>query len=441
VRTDLEARHRTGVALAIALAAVGFVLYWFDAGRPFGYDEAETVGNFVRQGSFVRPFTHQIVFNNHPLFSFALVLMRKVGGFGEAWMRLLPALLGAATVGLFTGWAYRRYGWRAAVGGALVLGTCPLFVSQVRQARGYALIVFCALVASIVLVDDLRTRGWRVVYVAAIAIAVGTHLYALLVVAGHLGFVLARRRAREDRVADLVSLALGVGLGALVYVGLWDTMARVASQHRGVSHPEFPSQVLHGLLGRSFVAIAIVAVLLVVAASDLLRRPELLAAVAFPVAALLWIWKVDRPVELYPRFMIAAALPIAAAIAWVIHRHPPLFPVAIVAAVALLVPQLPRLDHEPPLKAVARDVDATRALGLEPCAFSPWPLGAYTALPRQARSVRAAAGCDVIVQVGAFGRSLVPALRARYPYEWRNGDLAVLSRVPRERLRAAGQRE
>src|SRR3954462_7198160 len=109
------ARRHVRPALPAVVAVASFALYYVDAGRPFGYDEAETVGNFVRQGSPLRPFTHQIVFNNHPTFSFVLVLMRHVGGFGEAWMRLLPALLGAATVGLFAWWARRRYGWPAAV--------------------------------------------------------------------------------------------------------------------------------------------------------------------------------------------------------------------------------------------------------------------------------------------------------------------------------------
>ncbi|MDQ1519463.1 MAG: hypothetical protein QOI55_536 [Actinomycetota bacterium] len=440
MRELVEARRRTGVALAACAGVAAFALYYVGAGRPFGYDEAETVGNFVRQGSLLRPFQRQIVFNNHPMFSFALVLMRHVGGIGEAWMRLLPALLGAATVGLFAWWAQRRYGPRAAVAGALVLATCPLFASQVRQARGYALIVFCALVASIVLVDDVRSRAGRITYVVAMAIAVGTHLYALLVVLGHLGFVLARPRARDARVTDAIQVALPVMLGSLAYIGIWRGMKQVASLNRGYNHPAFPSQVLHGLLGRGLVSIAILVVLLGLAARDLLRRPEILAAVVLPVAGLLWIWKIDQPRELYPRFMIAAALPIAAVVAWSVHRHPRWLAAAIVAAVALLVPQFGSWNHEPPVKATARYVDAARSLGLRPCAFSPWPLGAYTALPRQLTRVQDAPACDVVVQVGAFGRALVPSLRTQFAYSWSNHGLAVLSRVPRVQLLSAVKR-
>jgi hypothetical protein len=214
-------------------------------------------------------------------------------------------------------------------------------------------------------------------------------------------------------------------------------MKQVASLHRGFDHPAFPSQVLHGLLGRGFVSIAILVVLLWLGARDLFRRPEIVAAAALPLAGLLSIWKIDQPRELYPRFMIAAALPLAAAVTWSVHRRPRLLPAAFVAAIALIVPQFGSWNHEPPVKATARYVDAARALGLRPCAFSPWPLGAYTALPPQLTRVEQAPACDVVVQVGAFGAALVPSLRTQYAYSWSNHGLAVLSRVPRSQLLTA----
>ncbi|MCU1429018.1 MAG: hypothetical protein JWL83_3018, partial [Actinomycetia bacterium] len=403
---------RSGAGAATLVGAAAFALYYAGAGRPFGYDEAETVGNFVQQRSFLRPFTHQIVFNNHPLFSFALVLIARVAGTGEAWMRLLPAVLGAATVGVFAWWAQRRFGRTAAVAGVAVLATTPLFVGEVRQARGYATIVFCALVASILLVEDVRSRAGRVAYTGVIAVAVATHLYALLVVLGHFGFIMARPRERRERVADLAALATGVALGGLAYIGLWRAMSNHAATRRGSPHNEFPSLVAHGLLGRTFVSIALLVLLAGICARVLGRRPEIIAAITLPAIGVLWIWKVQRPVELYPRFMITAALPLAAAVAWTVRRYPRLLPVAIVAAVALFVPQIAGFQREPPVKATAHIVDSTRELGLRPCALSPWPLAAYTRMPFQLTQVEQAPQCDVLVQVGGAGTDLIPRLRS-----------------------------
>jgi hypothetical protein len=53
---------------AAALGVAAGTLYLWGAGRSFAYDEANTVGTFVRQGGLLRPFTAQAVFNNHPLF-------------------------------------------------------------------------------------------------------------------------------------------------------------------------------------------------------------------------------------------------------------------------------------------------------------------------------------------------------------------------------------
>jgi 4-amino-4-deoxy-L-arabinose transferase-like glycosyltransferase len=433
LRASVPLRRRTGVAIGAVAAVAAFCLYYSHASRPFGYDEAETVGNFVRQGSLLRPFTHQIVFNNHPMMSFLLVLVGSVGGYHETAMRLLPALLGAATVGVFAWWADRRYRWPAAIGGAAVLATVPLFVEQARQARGYMLIVFCALVASIVLVDDVRSRAGRVTYVAAIAIAVATHLYAGLVVLAHAGYIVGEYKTRRWRLVDL---AIGVAVGALAYVAIIRKMLDVASYSRGVAHPDFPRLVEHGLLGERRLAMWLLLGFAAVCAIGLVlaRRRDVALAFVLPAAAVLWVWKVNEPQYLYARFLVAAALPLAAAVAWTLKRVPALLPVALLAAWLVLQPQLRHLNHEPPVKQLAQLVDATRARGLQPCAFSPWALGAYTELPPQVREVGQADGCDVIVQVGGFGADLVPRLRDDYRYAWRVGNGTVLSQVPRAEL-------
>ncbi len=427
-------RRRTGVAIGVVAAVVAFCGYYSHAGRPFGYDEAETVGNFVRQGSLLRPFTHQIVFNNHPMMSFLLVVVGSIGGYGEAAMRLLAGLLAAATLGLFAWWSDRRYGWPAAIGGTAVLATVPLFVEQARQARGYMLIVFCSLVASIVLVDDVRSRAGRITYVVAIALAVATHLYAGLVVLAHAGYMIGDLNSRRWRLVDL---ATGVAVGSLAYVAIIRKMLEDASRTRGVAHPEFPDLVEHGVLGERHLSMWLLLGFAAVCAIGLARRRDVVLAAALPALAVLWVWKVNEPLHLYARFLVTLALPLAAAVAWTLKRWPLLLPVALLAAWAMLDPQLPGINREPPVKHLAQLVDATRAQGLQPCAFSPWPLGAYTDLPPQVREVDQADGCDVIVQVGGFGADLLPQLRGDYRYAWRVGNGTVLSQVPRTELEAS----
>lgn len=417
--------------LAAVAGVAAFTLYFWGAGRSFAYDEANTVGTFVRQGDLLRSFNTQAVFNNHPLFSFLSTAIGSVASTDEPWMRLLPAGLGAATVALFAWWAARRYGWRAAVGGAAVLATTPVFVGEVRQARGYAVVVFCALVASILLVDEVRSRAGRIAYVLAIAIAVSTHLYVLLVVLAHAGFVIARRPVEARR---LVGMGLGVGLGGLAYVGLWRTMLD-ASEARGHRyHPTFAEDAARELLGGGGLAMVMLLIPLAVAAWHLARRREVVLALGLPLAAVFVVWQVQQPTDLYVRFLIAAALPIAAGVAWAVHRRGWLLPFALAAAVFALVGQLDEYREESPVRQAAQYVAGARALGLRPCAMGFPAIGAYTDPPVRYTNISQVPDCDVVVQVNTFGDDRMEALKAEYPYDWTFLRQRIVSAVPREEL-------
>jgi hypothetical protein len=310
------------------------------------------------------------------------------------------------------------------------------FVVLARQAGGYLHCVLCGSVASIRVVDAVRARAGRVAYAIAIAIAVATHLYAGLVVLAHAGYILGDLEHRRSRLRDL---GIGVVIGALAYAAIIRKMIDEARGGRGVAHPEFPRLVEHGLFGVRGLSTVLLLGFAVVCAVGVSRRRDVVLAAALPAIAVLWIWKVNEPRYLYARFLVAAALPLAAAVAWTLKRWPLLLPVALLAAWSVLQPQLRDLNDEPHLKEVAQLVDTARERGLQPCAFSPWPLAAYTELPPQVREVADARDCDVIVQVGGFGADLLPKLRPDYRYGWRvdrNGT-AVLSRVPRRELGVA----
>lgn len=420
------------VRVLVAVSGVAaFSLYFYAARRSFTYDEANTIGTFVREGDLLRPFRTQAVFNNHPIFSFAETVIARISSSGEPWMRLLPALLGAGTVALFAWWSGRRLGWVAALAGSAVLATAPIFVVEVRQARGYALVVFCALVASILLVDDVDTPAGRIGYAAAIAVGVGTHLYVLLVVLAHIGYLIARRPL--DR-ARLGGAAIGVGLGGLAYLGMWRSIIDSARARGHQYHHAFATDVTKGLLGRSAAPMVLLALLLVVAARDLLRRREILTALALPGVAVAGIWMVVRPTDLYPRFLIAAVLPVAAAVAWAVCRHRWLLPVAILASASALAAQHHDFQVEPPIREAAQLVAAARELGLRPCAMGYPAIGAYTEPPARFTDVAQVPDCDVVVQVNTFGDEIMDRLRSHYPQHWVFRNQKVVSAVPRSKL-------
>lgn len=426
--------RRRPLTLAAVTGTASFALYVWGAGRSFAYDEANTVGTFVRPGNLLRPFTTQAVFNNHPLFSFLSTLIGRVASTGEPWMRLLPTGLGAATVALFAWWASRRYSWQAAVAGASVLATTPVFLSEVRQARGYAIVAFCALVASIVLVDEVRSRAGRLVYVLAIAIALGTHLYVLLVVVAHAGYIVSRRPIAVRRLVDM---AMGVALGGLVYVDLWRAMLDASDERGRRYHATFPVEATRELLGGGGLALVLLLIPLAAAGWTLLRRRELLLALGLPLLVVLLVWQVQRPTDLYVRFLIAAALPVAAAVTWAVHRHPRLLPIALAGAAVALHGQLDVYRTEPPIRQAAHYVAGARALGLRPCAMGYPAIGAYTDVPVRYTNISQVPDCDVVVQVNTFGDERMEALKAEYPYSWTFRGQRIVSAVPRDQLERA----
>ncbi|MDX2382012.1 MAG: hypothetical protein QNM02_19915 [Acidimicrobiia bacterium] len=74
----------------------------------------------------------------------------------------------------------RRFGTLAGLSSAGVLMMTPMFVEQARQVRGYSLVALAVTVATIALVDYVRTDRTLLLVVHAVAalVAVGTHAFA-----------------------------------------------------------------------------------------------------------------------------------------------------------------------------------------------------------------------------------------------------------------------
>jgi hypothetical protein len=132
--------------------AATFALYMIGAGRPYGFDAAVTMDRFVRHSPWTA-FDRQLVYNNHPLFSFVESLVYDVNS-GEVAMRVLPCLFAAIAAGLMA-WRASRWGIAAAVVAAAVYAFNPVTEPLFRDVRGYSL----ASLAVVVMMESRRTFG------------------------------------------------------------------------------------------------------------------------------------------------------------------------------------------------------------------------------------------------------------------------------------------
>ena len=296
---------------ALVVGAVTFVAYLPGLGRSLDFDSAAMVGRFVRPGPPWAVFREQAVFNNHPMFSFLEQLVRVVTGRSDAAaMRVLPILFGALAVGLLTWFVVRRHGVAAGLAAGAVLACNPTFVNLSRAVRGYSLLTLCAIVATIVVVEDHRRAGaagtqkrrwFGPLYVGAAAIGVATHLYMVPVLAAHLGAVLARGEFDERWRRRF----LWVGaLAGCAYVGMADVMLHATSSHARVFKGDMPWRVMTMATGGDWASVAL-APLVVVGAVVVLRGSRATRGAALGLAlVLVGLWAGLQSAALEDRFFV-----------------------------------------------------------------------------------------------------------------------------------------
>lgn len=400
---------------SFAFAAASFLA---GGGRSYGYDESLTVGAFVATPSLLDPFRRQIVFNNHPLFSFLEHLVWSIGGQSEMWMRLLPAMFGAACVAVLGGWLTRRWGVWAGFAGAAILIAHPLFSGASRSVRGYSLLCLCAVVSTLLAIEMVEggsRRRWSILYVLMVGAGIAVHLYMVFVLAGQVVFVAVSGAVSERWRIRWYG---GVLLGAVAHLGMISTIL-AAARHRGrVFRPEFPLDLGQSLLGsQPAITVALVGAVLP-AALACVRRRELVLPAATVAAMLGIVWTVLAPVDLYPRFFVWLVPGLAALGALGVARwRPVMVPagLAVLAMIAVQVDQWPK-DHRS-LPRAAAVVDAARARNQRPCAIGGEALAAYTRIPPEASPDPS--GCDLVVRIiptGEFeGRTTFPRVERLGP--------------------------
>jgi hypothetical protein len=331
--------------LAAAAAGITFATYLIGSGRAFGYDAAVTMHSFVA-GTPSDALTRQVVFNNHPLFSLIEGAVADLtGSTGEVMMRVAPALFAAAAVGLLVWRLGARWGWRSGLVAGAVLAAHPTLVPLARDARGYSLAVLAIVVMGLAVLD--LESPW--LFAVAGAIGIGTHLYVLIPVVALVAYL-----AVEGRVDRRWRVASGVGIlgGLVVYIRMFDQMGRGGRVFR----PSFPVDAGWALLGGGLVAAVAFAALLVASVVGVRIGWRWVVVGAVLAAGVIGPWLLG-PTDLYPRFIFWAVPVLAALVALAVRRRPGLLPVAALAALACLVPQLDTWgDDEIPNRELARHV-------------------------------------------------------------------------------------
>jgi uncharacterized membrane protein len=288
-------------AAAAALVAVAF--YWRGHDRPFGTDEWLTVREYVRAPGLLDAFRAALVWNNHPLFSFLERLVAAaIGSSTPTAMRVLPVGFSGLAVGSFCYIAVRRFGAGLGAVATAFFAANPLWGHLAVQVRGYSLLVLLTIVATSILFA-LRTRQsmtLEAAYIVAMGLAIATHLYAVLVLLGHVAFI---TDTWTDRTRWVFCWCAAVSIGLLAYVA---QLSQLPFGDRGREfNPTFPLRVSRELLGHNLVVVtlagALVATALVNACATRAGRRVTLAY----IGAFIAVW-VAGSVDLYTRFFVWA---------------------------------------------------------------------------------------------------------------------------------------
>jgi len=399
-----------GTALGIATTAA----YLIGSGRSFGYDAAATFGNFVATPNLIDAFAVHSAMPSMPLKSIASndhvflslvshVIYSLTGSRSEVVYRLVPALAAGGTVGVSAAVLARRFGLLAGASAGLFIATNPLFVENSRDLRGYSLAALLALLSTLVLVKGRGLgSGARVAYALLLGLAIATHVFVIVVLAGHLVWVaMPRSMADGKRLAPAWIAALAIGVAANANIEIMEFV-----QHGfppGMFNPAFPLYLVLFLVGAP--VLLPLGLWLSTAGLGLWaarREPRVWAAVAVVALVVAILWLVLQPAYLYPRFFIFLIPGVAYLMAAAIKRWWVLAPVVVAGAIVAIAAQVPGYTEDPlALPQAAKAVELSRAGGGNPCVIhsDESVLAAYTTAFTVVTTADQLKGCSEVVIV------------------------------------------
>lgn len=278
------------------------------ARRPFWFDELVSV---EIAGLGPSAFVDYVfgVESNMALYHAVLALWLQVGD-DEAWVRLPSIAFALTALPFLYGLGRRLFDRRTAALAVALMCVNVTFVGYARDARGYALVLLLITASSFFLVrgvQDARGRDWAGWSVFA-ALAVWAHLFAALVVAAQIAWLLVEQRSVPRRQA-LVAVA---GTGALVLpLLLAVVLGGQSAQLDWLDRPglrQLPGLAEWFVEGRATLVVYGVGVVAALAAGARAhdRRPYtlLLVWLLLPPAAAFALSYVGDPVYLYRFFIV-----------------------------------------------------------------------------------------------------------------------------------------
>jgi hypothetical protein len=179
--------------IAAAIFVLALLIRFSPLSQSLWYDEMHTLGVYISQ-----PWS-QIVKgeyspNNHVLFSLLAKLITPEAGDAADMTILvrLPSLLAGSLVPIALAWPLRRCCPKLALGIAIVGALHPWLISISAWARGYALLLLLAILATNLLPGRRRWLHWPYALLASLALY--TQPLAILLIAAHgLAMLLVRR--------------------------------------------------------------------------------------------------------------------------------------------------------------------------------------------------------------------------------------------------------
>jgi 4-amino-4-deoxy-L-arabinose transferase-like glycosyltransferase len=372
-----------------------------------------------------------IASNDHVFLSLiSHVIYSLTGSRSEVVYRLVPALAAGGTVAVAATVLARRFGLLAGASAGVFIATNPLFVENSRDLRGYSLAALLALLATMVLVNSLSPKagGWAgnwlrqarrpeggvplqkiplgrgagVGYALLLGLAIATHVFVIVVLAGHVVWI-AMRRSRQDikRLLPAWVAAFAIGVAANANIEIMEFL-----QHGfppSMFNPSFPLYLVLFLVG----APAVVPLGLWLSTAGLglwpaRREAWVWAAVAVIAVVVAILWLVLQPAYLYPRFFIFLIPGVAYLMAAAIRRWWVLAPVVLAGAILAVAAQTPGYTEDPlALPQAANAVEQARAAGGNPCVLHSDEsiLAAYTTAFTVVTTADQMGGCSEVVIV------------------------------------------
>ncbi|MBV9748538.1 MAG: glycosyltransferase family 39 protein, partial [Acetobacteraceae bacterium] len=193
-------------AAVLRFVGIGHQGFWFDEGNTallVHFSPGKMLGLIPQSES------------TPPLYYCVAWVWARLFGDSEVPLRTLSALVGTATVPVMFAAAARLFSDRVALAAAAMTACNPVLIWYSQEARSYALLVFLTALtlwgfAEVRAAPTARRLG---AWVAACALALATHYYALLAVVPEALWLLVEHRRRRD-------VRLGVGAAGLCGLAL-----------------------------------------------------------------------------------------------------------------------------------------------------------------------------------------------------------------------------